>query len=104
MTDCICRFQGRSLDRPQPDASSDGLVPSGRDLVRIPDAGAVKAAFVKSAAGIKTAEDPHNQTIAYSPDYCGCRDAFKDRIAAPVSQVLSFPSGKSAHVQPAVFI
>lgn len=104
MTDCICRFQGRALDGPQTDASSDGSVPSGRDLARVPNAEAVKAAFVKSAAGIKTAEDPQNQTIAYSRDYRGCRAAFKDGIAAPDSQVLSFPSGKSAHVQPAAFI
>lgn len=52
MTDGICRFQGRSLDGPQTDASSDALVPSGSDLKRVPSAGAVKAAFVKSAAGI----------------------------------------------------
>lgn len=52
MTDCICRFQGRALDRPQTDASSDGLVPSGRGLARVPNTEAVKAASVKSAAGI----------------------------------------------------
>lgn len=104
MTDCICRFQGRPLDRPQTDASPDGSVPSGSDPVRVPKAGAVKAALVKSAAGNKTAEDPQNQTIAYSGDYCGWRAAFKGGTAAPVSQVLSFPGGKSAHVQPAVFI
>lgn len=58
MTDCICRFQGRALDRPQTDASPDGSVASGRDLVRVPNTEAIKAAFVKSAAGIKTAENP----------------------------------------------
>lgn len=52
MTDCICRFQGRSLDRPQTNAPPDG------NFLRVPNAEAVRSAFVKSAAGIKTAEDP----------------------------------------------
>lgn len=74
MTDCICRFQGRSLDGSRMDASSDGSVPPGRGLVRIAATEAVKAELQRALKQQKTA--------GFNSGYGG---AFKDRTSASFS-------------------